>query len=93
MLIRSLNILSNLGILAFLAFISALVSSLIVWYKHPRNICSAICGGAVLCYGIQACFGIGVCTVSVYIWLAWAVMQYSQTNEGENENEKKTIGA
>ena len=69
-----LNILVNQGVLALLAYLSALVSGAVIWYRSADSGPAACAGGAVLFYCIQAFFGISMCLSAPYMWLALGLL-------------------
>ena len=69
-----LNILVNQGLLALLAYLSALAACAVVWYRTAEDPAAAVAGGAVLFYCIQAFFGISMCLSAPYMWLALGIL-------------------
>ena len=79
-----LNILVNQGVLALLAYLTALVSGAVIWYRSSDDAAAACAGGAVLFYCIQAFFGISMCLSAPFMWLALGLLLRAGSPPGGN---------
>lgn len=85
-----LNILVNQGALALVAYLIAIITSIMRWWKNPEDDAKAIAGAAALFYLIQACFGISMFITAPYLWIALAVLNKKTERNEMNETLKET---
>lgn len=76
-----LNILVNQGIFALTAYLSAVMTALVNWYKN-KSAAAAAAGAAVLCYCVQAFFGISMFIVTIFFWIALAYLERENRSAG-----------
>lgn len=80
-----LNVLYHQGLLALLAYLAALASSAVRWFRlSGENTGAAALGGAVLCYCIQAFFGFSMCQTAGLFWMIWALLERVCNDMGES---------
>lgn len=74
-----LQILVNLGALALIAYLLALISSAVSFFRQASvNHQVLICGAGVLCYSIQIFFSYSTCIVAPFFWVLWGMLHYEQ---------------
>lgn len=68
------------GIFGGMAYISAVVATLITWIQRRReNALFPALGSAFFCYLIQDFFGIGLCLTAPMMWAVWGLLESGQT--------------
>lgn len=73
-----LNVLYHQGVFALVAYLGALIVSLLKWIKQSeKNTAVAIMGAAVLCYCVQAFFGISMFITAPYLWISLGLLESS----------------
>lgn len=76
-----LNIWVNQGLLALIAYLALLVTSAMHCWREQECDAIAICGAGALCYLVQSLFGIAFCSVTIYLWIALAVINGAYTSK------------
>lgn len=77
-----LNILSQQGIFAFVAYMALVICTVFQWVKIPiENITAKILGSALLCYFIQALFGFSMCMTAPFFWVTLGLFDKSLKGE------------
>ncbi len=64
-----LNVLSQQGILAFIAYMAIVIYTVFKWFKHANKSTAAILGSALICYFIQAFFSFSMCITAPFFWV------------------------
>lgn len=85
-----LNILVNQGVLALAAYLTAIFTSMVSWWKNPEDDAKVVAGAAALFYLIQAFFGISMCITAPYLWIALAILNKKTEGNEKCEAHKKT---
>ncbi len=84
-----LNVLYHQGILALVAYLSALVTTFIKFVRNsPGNGTISALGGAVICYLVQAFFGFSMCVVAPLFWITFALLEYHLKMTDKRTGEK-----
>ena len=71
-----LGYLVNVGILGLLAYLSAIVCSLVTWFKRRRDgAMYPALGAAFVCYLIQDFFGLNLPLSAPLLWVIWGLLE------------------
>ena len=82
-----LNVLSQQGMLALVAYLSALGCLALKWIKQGLRCTKiAILGGAILGYSIQAFFGFSSCITAPIFWLCLGLLDGSDPSANSEKN-------
>lgn len=80
-----LGYLVNVGLLGLMAYLAAMVCSIVTWLRH-RDVASILpaLGCGILCYWIQGLFGLGLCIVAPVLWILWGLLESRDHNFADN---------
>jgi O-antigen ligase len=81
-----LGLLADVGILGLLAFLAAIIISLVGFYKRADGNAAAL-GAGVICYWFQSFFGLGICVVAPLMWLMWGLFRAENSTAKLNDKE------
>ena len=71
-----LNIQFHQGVFALLAYLTALVSAAVHFFRYgKKNAVVAACGAGVMCYAFEAFFGISVLIMAPVMWISLGLME------------------
>lgn len=76
-----LNVLYHQGLLAFLAYVTALGDIFFRWMRRGgRDLWAAVWGAGALCYAVQAAFNISQFLYTPVFWVCLGLLEYSLCN-------------
>ena len=91
-----LNILFHQGIFALLAYLTALVTALVHYFRSAKtNAAAAVFGTGVLCYVFEAFFGISQPITAPFFWIAIGLLEASYArpkDEPQPESQPRYVG-